>query len=89
MLDLTAVVGLAQALGMEGRLRVSFSDGEAWVARLAAPPVPADVPLARGVVLITLALSMLFPMLGLTLLAVLVVDMVLLSAVPPLKRLVG
>ena len=61
----------------------------AGVARLAAPPLPADVPLARWVVRITLALSMLFPMLGLTLLAVLVVDLVLLSAVPPLKRLVG
>jgi uncharacterized iron-regulated membrane protein len=56
---------------------------------LAAPPAPVDVPLARGVVLIALALSMLFPMLGLTLLAVLVVDLVLLSALPPLKRLVG
>lgn len=57
--------------------------------RLAAPPVPADVPLARGVVLIAVALSMLFPMLGLTLLAVLVVDLVLLSAVPSLKRVMG
>lgn len=57
--------------------------------RLAAPPVPADVPMARGVVLIALALSMLFPMLGLTLLIVLAVDLLLLSAVPPLKRLLA
>lgn len=61
----------------------------AGALRLAAPPRPADVPLARGVVLIALALSMLFPMLGLTLLAVLVVDLVVLSALPPLRRLVG
>jgi uncharacterized iron-regulated membrane protein len=54
--------------------------------RLAAPPVPQDVPLAKGVVLIALALSMLFPLLGLTLLAVLAFDMLVLSAVPPLKR---
>lgn len=55
-------------------------------ARLAAPPVPQDVPLAKGVVLIAVALSMLFPLLGLTLLAVLVFDLLILSAVPPLKR---
>lgn len=54
--------------------------------RLVAPPVPQDVPLAKGVVLIALALSMLFPLLGLTLLAVLAFDMLVLSAVPPLKR---
>lgn len=54
--------------------------------RLAAPPVPQDVPLAKGVVLIALALSMLFPLLGLTLLVVLAFDMLVLSAVPPLKR---
>ncbi|MBL4926687.1 PepSY-associated TM helix domain-containing protein [Fuscibacter oryzae] len=54
--------------------------------RLAAPPVPADVPLAKGVVLITLALSLAFPVLGLTLLAILVLDVVLLSPIPFLKR---
>jgi uncharacterized iron-regulated membrane protein len=54
--------------------------------RLAAPPVPQDVPLARGVVLIALALSMMFPLLGLTLLAVLAFDLLVLSAVPALKR---
>jgi uncharacterized iron-regulated membrane protein len=58
-------------------------------ARLAAPPAPQDVPLAKGVVLIALALSMLFPLLGLTLLAVLAFDMLVLSAMPPLKRVLS
>ena len=54
--------------------------------RLAAPPVPADVPLARGMVLIALAMSLAFPVLGLTLLAVLALDLVILSPIPALKR---
>ena len=58
-------------------------------ARLGAPPRPADIPYAKGTVLITLGLSLAFPMLGLTLLAVIVLDLVILSAVPPLKRLVS
>jgi uncharacterized iron-regulated membrane protein len=58
-------------------------------ARLGAPPRPADIPYARGALLITLTLSLAFPMLGLTLLAVIVLDLVVLSAVPPLKRLVS
>ena len=43
----------------------------------------------RRKVLVTLALSLAFPMLGLTLLAVIVLDLVVLSALPPLKRLVS
>ena len=58
-------------------------------ARLGAPPRPADIPYAKGAVLITLALSLAFPMLGLTLLAVMLLDLVILSAVPQLKRLVS
>lgn len=59
----------------------------AGALRLAAPPAPADVPLARGVVLIALVLSMAFPVLGLTLLAMLALDLIVLSNIPPLKRL--
>jgi uncharacterized iron-regulated membrane protein len=36
-----------------------------------------------------LALSLAFPMLGLTLLAVIVLDLVVLTTLPPLKRLVN
>lgn len=55
-------------------------------ARLGAPPRPQEIPYAKGALLITLALSLAFPMLGVTLLAVIVLDLVILSLVPPLKR---
>jgi uncharacterized iron-regulated membrane protein len=58
-------------------------------ARLGAPPRPEVVPYAKGAILITLALSLAFPMLGLTLLAVMALDLVILSALPPLKRLLN
>lgn len=54
--------------------------------RVAAPPLPPSVPLTRGVVLIAVLLSMAFPMLGLTFLAVLTLDLVLGAALPGLKR---
>ena len=54
--------------------------------RLGAPPRPQDIPFAKGALLITLALSLAFPMLGLTLVAVILIDLVVLSAIPPLKR---
>lgn len=57
--------------------------------RLAAPPLPENVPLARGVMLIALAFALIFPLLGLTILAVLATDLLVLSALPPLKRLVS
>lgn len=57
--------------------------------RLGAPPRPLDLPNAKGALLITLALALAFPVLGLTLLAVLALDVVILSAIPPLKRLVS
>lgn len=58
-------------------------------ARLGAPPRPVDIPYAKGALLITLALALAFPMLGLVLLAVLVLDLLVLSAIPPLKRMVS
>lgn len=58
-------------------------------ARFGAPSRPQDVPYAKGAILITLALSLAFPVLGLTLLAVMALDLAILSAVPPLKRLVN
>jgi uncharacterized iron-regulated membrane protein len=74
---------------------LSVSGAIMWVkrrptgARLGAPPRPVDLPYAKGAILITLALSLAFPMLGLTLLAVILLDLLILSTVPPLKRLVS
>lgn len=61
----------------------------AGALRLAAPPRPAVVPLARGVVLIAIFMSMLFPMLGFALLAVLAVDLLATAAMPGLKAAVS
>jgi uncharacterized iron-regulated membrane protein len=58
-------------------------------ARLGAPSRPSDIPYAKGALLITFALSLAFPMLGLAFLAVLLLDLLVLSAVPPLRRLVS
>ncbi|MEZ5799052.1 MAG: PepSY domain-containing protein [Paracoccaceae bacterium] len=55
-------------------------------ARLVAPPRPDEVPFARGAILITLALALAFPVLGLTLLAMLALDLLVLSPIPALKR---
>ena len=58
----------------------------AAAGRLAAPPMPRDMPLWQGAVLVGLAISLAFPLAGLTLLAVLALDWAVLSRVPWLKR---
>ncbi|BBE70812.1 PepSY-associated TM helix domain-containing protein [Oharaeibacter diazotrophicus] len=55
------------------------------VARLAAPPVAADVPMPKGAVLVMLAVSFAFPLAGLTLLAVLALDVLVVSRLPALR----
>lgn len=55
-------------------------------ARLAAPPVPADLPFWKGAVLIGLFTAMAFPLVGLTLLAVLAFDLLILGNIPAMKR---
>ncbi|MDW3224061.1 MAG: PepSY domain-containing protein [Paracoccaceae bacterium] len=54
--------------------------------RLAAPPMPKELPLWQGAVLVGLAVSMAFPMAGLALLTVLAVDILFLSRLPKLRR---
>lgn len=54
--------------------------------RLAAPPLPAEVPFAKGALALGLSLSMAFPVLGLTLIAVLLLDWIVLGSIPALKR---
>lgn len=61
----------------------------AGAGRLAAPPRPDLVPMTKGVVVIALVLSLAFPVLGLTLAGVLLFDLIVLSLVPPLKRVLS
>ena len=61
----------------------------AKAGRLAAPPVAADVPLTRWVVLGAIVLSVAVPVLGITLVGVLVLDLIVLANLPILKRLVS
>ena len=54
--------------------------------RLSAPPLPRDMPVWQGATLVALAVSMAFPMAGLTLLAVMALDLLIVSRIPMLKR---
>jgi uncharacterized iron-regulated membrane protein len=54
--------------------------------RLSAPPLPRDMPLWQGATLVALAVSMAFPMAGLTLLTVMALDLLVISRIPALKR---
>ena len=54
--------------------------------RLAAPPMPADLPLWKGAIVVGLAIALAFPMAGIALLGVLAVDLAVISRVPALKR---
>ena len=61
----------------------------AGAVRLAAPPMPADLPMWKGAVLVALATAMAFPMAGAALLVVLVLDLIVLANMPVLKRLIS
>ncbi|WP_198946720.1 PepSY-associated TM helix domain-containing protein [Kiloniella majae] len=54
--------------------------------RLVAPPLPKNLPLWKGAVFIMLLLSLAFPLVGLTLLGVLAIDLLVLSRLPFMKR---
>ena len=58
----------------------------AGAARLAAPPMPRDVLPWQGAAMAGLAVSLAFPLAGLTPLAVLAVDWAVVSRLPRLKR---
>jgi uncharacterized iron-regulated membrane protein len=57
--------------------------------RLAAPPLPRDMPLWQGAVVVGLAVSLAFPMAGLTLLAILALDTFVIQRLVPLKRVLS
>ncbi|MBY5931704.1 PepSY domain-containing protein [Tateyamaria omphalii] len=54
--------------------------------RLAAPPMPRELPLWQGAVLVGLAVCMAFPMAGVALLTVLALDTLILSRLPGLRQ---
>jgi len=55
-------------------------------ARLAPPPLPDEMPIWKGAVLIGLFTAMAFPLVGLTLLGVLALDLLIISNIPAMKR---
>ncbi|MGH1416818.1 MAG: PepSY-associated TM helix domain-containing protein [Pelagimonas sp.] len=57
--------------------------------RLAAPPQPKATALWQGALLIGFAISMMFPLAGLTLLTVLAADYLVLSRIPALRRVLS
>jgi uncharacterized iron-regulated membrane protein len=58
----------------------------AGALRLAAPPLPAFLPMWNGALLVALFIALAFPMAGIALLCVLAVDVLILSWLSPLKR---
>jgi len=54
--------------------------------RLAAPPMPKEMPIWQGAALVGLFVAMAFPMAGIALLIVLALDYVVLSRLPALRR---
>lgn len=59
------------------------------VFRLAPPPMPRDMPLWQGAVVVMLLVSLAFPLTGVTLLGVLALDLLVISRIPALRRLVA
>lgn len=54
--------------------------------RFSAPAMPSNMPLWQGAILVGLAVSLAFPLAGLTILTVMTLDHLILSHIPPLKR---
>jgi uncharacterized iron-regulated membrane protein len=61
----------------------------AGAVRLAAPPRPDQIPLTSGMIVIAVAMCLVFPVLGLTIAAIALLDLVVLRSVPPLKRMLS
>ena len=57
--------------------------------RLVAPPAPEQVPLTGWVIFFAIVLSLAVPVLGITLIAIIAIDQIVLSSLPVLKRLVS
>ncbi|MHA7774524.1 PepSY-associated TM helix domain-containing protein [Roseibium sp. M-1] len=59
------------------------------VLRVFAPKAPEDLPHWRGAMILMLALSLIFPLVGITLLTVLALDFLIVKRVPALRRAFG
>ena len=58
----------------------------AGAGRLVAPPMPAELPFWKGAAAIAILISMAFPLVGLTLIAVLAIDALAIQNLPALRR---
>lgn len=61
----------------------------AGAGRVAAPPRAVEMPLWKGAALVGLVVAMVFPLAGVTLITVLLVDMIVLQNLPALKRVLS
>jgi uncharacterized iron-regulated membrane protein len=61
----------------------------AGALRLAAPPRPDQIPLTGGMIVIAVAMCLVFPVLGLIIAAIALIDLVVLRSLPPLKRMLS
>ncbi|PWW02043.1 putative iron-regulated membrane protein [Hoeflea marina] len=57
--------------------------------RLAAPPRGAEMPLWKGAAIVMVLVSLMFPLVGLTLIVVLALDALVIQRIGPLRRLVS
>lgn len=71
----------------------AISGGVMWwlrrpeaAGRLFAPPMPGDMPLWRGAAVVMLLVSMLFPLVGLTLIVILTFDLLVVERLPKLRQ---
>lgn len=94
--DMGAWNMIGNLLFISGILFITISGIVMWwlrrpkgMLRLSAPPMPKDMPLWKGAVFIMLLLSLAFPLVGITLLALLAFDLLIISRVPFLKRAFG
>jgi uncharacterized iron-regulated membrane protein len=61
----------------------------AAAGRLAAPPMPAEMPLWKGAAALSLIIAMAFPLVGLSLIALLVLDVFIIQNLPLLRRILN
>ncbi len=60
-----------------------------FALRVFAPKTPDDLPHWRGAMILMLAVSLAFPLVGITLLSVLALDYLVVKRVPVLRKVIG